>query len=100
MSTVERGKTYGLVCSLRGSTGSIERGLEGEQRRLTGVCPKLSSKSFVPISEVRMGTTWKVKDNVGSSPCMRARMSECFSDVFMTMTSFTDVSSFYRTSIG
>ena len=89
-----------MLCPLRGSTGSIERGLEGQQRRLTGVCPKLSSKSFVPISEVREITTLKVRDNVGSSPCMRARMSESFSDVFMTMTSFTDVSSFYRTSIG
>ena len=69
----------------------MERGLEGQQRRLTGVCPKLSSKSFVPISEVRMITTRKFRDNVGSSPCMRAHMSECVPDVFMTMTSFTDV---------
>ena len=76
------------------------KGFRGQQRGLMGVCSKLSSKSFVPISEVRIITTWKVKDNVGSSPCMRARMSECFSDVFMTMTSFTDVLSFYRTSIG
>ena len=56
-----------------------------------GVCSKLSSKSFVQISAVREMTLLEVKDNVGSSPCMGARMSENISDVFMTMTSFTDV---------
>ena len=65
-----------------------------------GVRSKLSSKSFVQISAVREMTLLEVKDNVGSSPCMGARMSENISDVFMTMTSFTDVLSFYRTSIG
>ena len=56
-----------------------------------GVCSKLSSKSFVQISEVREMTILEVGDNVGSSPCMGARMSESFSDVFMIMTSFSDV---------
>ena len=56
-----------------------------------GVCSKLSSKSFVQISAVREMTLFEVKDNEGSSPCMGARMSENISDVFMTMTSFTDV---------
>ena len=65
-----------------------------------GVCSELSSKSFVQISAVREMTLFEVKDNVGSSPCMGARMSGIISDVFMTMTSFTDVLSFYRTSIG
>ena len=56
-----------------------------------GVCSELSSKSFVQISAVREMTLFEVKDNVGSSPYMGARMSENISDVFMTMTSFTDV---------
>ena len=51
----------------------------------------LSYKSFVQISAVREMTILQVRDIVGISPCMGARMSECFSDVFMTMTSFTDV---------
>ena len=54
----------------------------------------LSSKIFVQISAVREMTLFEVKDNVGSSPCMGARMSGNISDVFMTMTSFTDVLSF------
>ena len=41
-----------------------------------------------------MITALKVGCNVGSSPCMRACMSEWVSDVFMTKTSFTDVSIF------
>ena len=56
-----------------------------------GVCSKFPSKSVVQISEVREMTILEVRDIVGSSPCMGARMSESFSDVFMTMTSFTDV---------
>ena len=56
-----------------------------------GVRSKLSSKGFVQISVVREMTLLEVKDNVGSSPCMGARMSENISDVFMTMISFTDV---------
>ena len=58
------------------------------------VCPKWSSKSFVIMAEIRMITALKVGCNVGSSPCMRACMSEWVSDVFMTKTSFTDVSIF------
>ena len=65
-----------------------------------GVCSKLSSKSFVRMSAVREKTLFVVDDNLGSSPCMGAHMSGIISDVFMTMTSFTDVLSFYRTSIG
>ena len=56
-----------------------------------GVRSKLSSKSLVRISAVREMTLLEVEDNVGSSPCMGARMSANISDVFMTMTSFTDV---------
>ncbi len=84
-----------MRCLIRckGRQGRL-KGFRGQQRGLEGVCPKLSSKSFVPISEVRVITILKVRDNVGSSSCMRARMSESFSDVFMTMTSFTDVLSF------
>ena len=55
-----------------------------------GVCSKLSSKSFVQISAVREMTLLEVKDNVGSSPCMGARMSENISDVFMTVYPFSD----------
>ena len=58
------------------------------------VGPKLSSKSFVPVSEVRMISTLESRKNVGSSPSMGACMSESLSDVYMTMTSFTDVTIF------
>ncbi len=56
-----------------------------------GVCSKLSSKNLLQISEVSDMTILEIRNIVGSSPCMGARMSESFSDAFRITTSFSDV---------
>ena len=48
-------------------------------------------ESFVKISEIREGMTYKTGDNVGMCQCMGGRMSQNISDVFMTFISFSDV---------
>ena len=48
-------------------------------------------KVLLKISEIRVGTIYKIKDNVGMCQCMGGRMSQNISDVFMTFISFSDV---------
>ena len=83
-------ETCGTLSPLRGSTGSMEW-VQRATMRAQGSLSFLASECFVQMSAVREMTSIEVIDDVGSSPCMGARMSENISDVFMTMTSFTDV---------
>ena len=48
-------------------------------------------KVLLKISEIREGTIYKIKDNVGMCQHMGGRMSQNISDVFMTFISFSDV---------
>jgi hypothetical protein len=48
-------------------------------------------KSFVKISEIREGMTYKFEDTAGMRLSMGGRMSQNISDVYMTFFSFSDV---------